>query len=1267
MGYYFRNKQKRCNCKSMSRSLGGGLVFFRRVIFAVLLSVFLVNNLSNKVNAYTEYEWIEGSYTDGVVANCNWPNNAFTGLCDAGKGAGSGGGGASWRIFSVKQNAPGLDDSTSYGGNILAESLKDDILDACKEIGADWLFSFGWDGMYGSAYGYSKFNFQIGPAKRAGVIAGAAYNNYGKKKVTIKKKKANGEVYYIMNESKFANNTKISKGAALVAYQTYVNPKASVIPPSVGAFCGKEAESDNFEGKAYVSEGAWKTASNKADTGWKKGDKTASISMNGPNAGVRTRYLIRMRSKGGSGTTKYKIVSTTGTMTDANDKNYRKKTALTGTVLLDGSTSGDHILKGLKGKNGSWGDVDPGEKHCKYMYFLTDGEDGSDIKRVGACATVNETYFVGKSSVSGGMSGDTKWGNGLEEENGAENPKNVSANCSTDGCSVTFNHYIKKTSGTKKNIGSSGRYVARVSNATSDNLGNKKIANNGKFNAGTFDGSAYAGETAQTVSSLAVTMYPGVKVCEALYFNYTNHYSYKSVVKNRQVCAFATGNAQPGDSNAHVFLDIKAKNNDVTKYNDYQQMVYAKPGDKVQFRVNYDPVLQYSYHLVPDVLKIDGVWKSENANKAILGNLFNSVKGSGYDNWNNGYGVKGEKYDSNGAKTGDFGDFDRSVKYDAGDSRSQSDEGDSYEISNTHVGLELREKAKTNQNIPGKISNTTTPSQVTFSRDNGKMVANVITTPVEKATSVKVPYNFTTAIDVELEGARTVKVDGKEKPAFASGENGNVKIHVDLLKKHNDLTTNDANEKYATKSDDAKLKLILFVPGGSTYPEDTTDYGTLNSALCNRYSGSSVCSETFVEKSDNAGKVASRVLQSVGLNGGSTDENSGFTVPDLDAGTQVCVAAAVYPSTSGSDANLNPKGDDKWNISKAKCFAVYKKPSLQVWGGNVFSAGKIDTPVAVKKHIFKNNGYDDYNILSKGAGRIFGSFGEISVISLGSVSGFSSGAATGYAGYNERDHVMIPRQSFPANMLNVLINQKLPIESFGGYVGGSDSDFCERSRLTFANTGCNNGGTTGLGGSGQSSASANRSSLIATFVNMNDEERARKNVTVETPGGDYTISGEVLLAKGNGEEETPGETKVIYAQKGDVTIDTNILYDDSGYYKLSDVPKLVIYAKNIWINCGVTRIDAVLIAENTVDTCADLDGDSMSRKSSNQLVINGTIITDKLEARRTYGAAAGGNSIVPAEIVNYDTTLYLWGSNQADVTETGKLDVTYSREIAPKR
>ena len=141
---------------------------------------------------------------------------------------------------------------------------------------------------------------------------------------------------------------------------------------------------------------------------------------------------------------------------------------------------------------------------------------------------------------------------------------------------------------------------------------------------------------------------------------------------------------------------------------------------------------------------------------------------------------------------------------------------------------------------------------------------------------------------------------------------------------------------------------------------------------------------------------------------------------------------------------------------------------------------------------------------------------------------------------------------------------------------------------------------------------------------------------------------------------------MIDASSFNVTIEHDISFlDNQIYNRMSEIPKLIIYARNININCDVNRIDAVLIAENNINTCYNSDNIN-DRINSNQLIINGSVITDTLSANRTYGAAKGANSIIPAEIINYDATLYLWGNNESSLAGGGRFSSVYLREVAPR-
>ena len=141
----------------------------------------------------------------------------------------------------------------------------------------------------------------------------------------------------------------------------------------------------------------------------------------------------------------------------------------------------------------------------------------------------------------------------------------------------------------------------------------------------------------------------------------------------------------------------------------------------------------------------------------------------------------------------------------------------------------------------------------------------------------------------------------------------------------------------------------------------------------------------------------------------------------------------------------------------------------------------------------------------------------------------------------------------------------------------------------------------------------------------------------------------------------------VYKCNGNLTISGDVAYFSNArnYSKLTEIPKVIVYAGgSITIACNVTQIDAVLIAGGDVNTCPDGNVNSPAR--SNPLKVNGVVITNKLFANRTYGAAPGNNSGVAAEVINYDTSLYLWGASRASASDSGKMNVVYQTELAPR-
>lgn len=333
----------------------------------------------------------------------------------------------------------------------------------------------------------------------------------------------------------------------------------------------------------------------------------------------------------------------------------------------------------------------------------------------------------------------------------------------------------------------------------------------------------------------------------------------------------------------------------------------------------------------------------------------------------------------------------------------------------------------------------------------------------------------------------------------------------------------------------------------------------------------------------------------------------------MTAGAKICVAAAFYPSYSGADTNLDKAGSKMWRISDSKCFTVGKKPTFQVWGGSFYGGGNVSTYSMVKNSLAPNISINNGVI-------VFGSWAEGLVVARDKVSGLTSGAATG-----------------------------LSDNQAGGGSLETTENFCKyRTPLSFANYAINSSICPTVQATGLSGIEAKK----ITIDNFTEETTAINN--------DVTIGNTTINAS---------NTYVVNTN-GNVYINGDIIYQDGTYTELSEIPKAFIAAKNISIACNVKRIDAILIAKNKLDTCSGSNNDTQAGldapNRSNQLVINGAITTGILDLNRTFGAATGIYSKIPAEIINYDTSVILWGRSIKNSEDYGRVYQTYLHELAPR-
>ncbi len=967
-------------------------------------------------------------------------------------------------------------------------------------------------------------------------------------------------------------------------------------------------ERHEFAARARVFEGNNTSGTNSKSTGYVETNNTQTLNINCLNSGCTAtfdlaaknvvgsaamNYVVYRSQNGGSGSTQYVNPSSPYAMSSS------------GTIIK--------IYSGGSYLNSITETILPGQTVCYYITFYPFGSySNTTTATATACAHANPSTFEGQSKVTTG-SGTTTSGWRNTSTNGTQNI----SGCTTAGCSITFQHYLRRTSG----IGSTTYNVTRTSNYST--------ISGATLKSGTETFTGVSNNTSVLEYQETITLMPGQVVCETLTFKPSNDVVNVASDVVIKICASALGNAQPpdppsppdtmeDDEYSDAFLDMRVKNpSGATSDRKFRKTVYAKPGQTLTYRSTYNPILQYAYYVYPQKFRLNGagtIYPTSGVNTAsILGNMFNAYKGSSYKNWNNSYTVKSD--------TGGFiSAYSENFIYANGQTQKRVN-SNNHQVRVTEVGRNLAETAVTNLNDRTK----TTVSQVSFTADgSNNNVANTYTTDKTSTANAYVPYNYDT----------TLKIEEDDDDTIYAGEEKNIKYEIDVVPKKNDKTTDGSDgEKYATIMRDAISKVVIYL--GTEKPQNDGWSGGRTADVCNYFIGAAANGSTCKfanEKTED--------LNSTGnLNGSQHKLELLMQVPDVVAGTQLCVAVASFPASSGAATNWNSTdGNNKWRISKSRCFTIAKKPLFEVWGGSVYSGGTITTAVTTKNNLA---GVGDL-----GGVIVFGSWAEQSVVSLGQTFGMASGAATGLAS-----------------------NQ-----AGGGSYEGSTPVFCtHRTPLSLANYSnsalsgiCGN--TQATGNSGISAVVSNKESMVGTLPNEDSKvyeysaaatialnNDVPKNVIRYNSSAGLTINTSVA---------NNGKTHIIKA-KGNVLINGNITYQSSSYSDMAQIPKVIIYGKNITIACNVTTVNAILIAEEDLDTCTS--SDINLRANSVQLTINGAIITNNLFLNRTHGAATGQNSKVPGEIVNYDISTLLWGRAKSDPgNEHKNLTAVYQHEIAPR-
>ena len=526
--------------------------------------------------------------------------------------------------------------------------------------------------------------------------------------------------------------------------------------------------------------------------------------------------------------------------------------------------------------------------------------------------------------------------------------------------------------------------------------------------------------------------------------------------------------------------------------------------------------------------------------------------------------------------------------------------------------------------------------------------------PATDKASVLVPYNFSNRPIVHLADDFTY--------AGETIEVSEAKVRVE--QKRNNRTEGT----YATQVPYAKVKMFAYASSNSTGGGTVGDMGgdDVDCSVFDSKAKYKQCKQfgNMIEFKDE------EALNAKGRLGGAHKQVESlegvYNSYDVSAGDFMCFVVAVYPAQSNGDTDMSG-GNGMWRFSQPACAIVAKRPTFQVWGGDMYTNSTIKAKVADKRNVYAGYKGNMGNFTTQGStstgkthygswveeGLVIGASGGVTT---GGNFAFASGAALGYRNEPEKANT------------------------------GVDGDLaCSKmAPLTIANSGGSCGYPSGIG---------------SEFKDNNDNRRELIDYWVQSTQNPTASGAKIVYSNSNsiGNVTVPKKETWIYDANGIFTITGNIKYED-GYNAsstLRDIPKVVIYADNVNISCNVIEVDAIIItkAGGKVDTCSEHSNvpepeemvDNPMR--SNPLRIFGMVITDYITLGRTYGSAAWkdekcssvnndldkdrydprcNGQLAAAEVFDFDSSILLWSEFMASAAETDTMQVVYQNEIAPR-
>jgi hypothetical protein len=388
---------------------------------------------------------------------------------------------------------------------------------------------------------------------------------------------------------------------------------------------------------------------------------------------------------------------------------------------------------------------------------------------------------------------------------------------------------------------------------------------------------------------------------------------------------------------------------------------------------------------------------------------------------------------------------------------------------------------------------------------------------------------------------------------------------------------------------------------------------------------------------------------SVVASGSSVVSVSGLNLPnytdrieDFAIGTRICYGLSVRPFSQNSSQWMHSAPSDT-------CAVVGKKPKVQVWGGDllvgrIFTGSSLPTSISLVEASISTK-----SEATPGSEAInYGSWIEYGIFAPNYVNGVASGS---------------------------------------GLNGGSVNSQSGWSKLTFSNDQTNSSVEPCASGAIPYGCFPTQSSSLPDVVSNFPVSASTPRITgaVSTdvlPSGLSTVNdGDNIVIELTGGTINRGKWHVINAPNATVNVTGDIVYTTDILNDASEIPQLVIIAKDINIAGNVRQVDAWLVAAGgSVVTCSDrgtardlrtVSVTSMpnayklaGRDCVNTLFINGPVIAESLWLRRTAGSGVADASGDPSEVINLRPDAYLWA---AEISKrTPRAQTVFILENAPR-